>query len=108
MRLLVRSVLPPDRFEIVGEAVDAAGAIEAAHTLRPDIVVLDQRMPDATGVEAAHAILSEQPKLLIVLFSAYLTPETIDDATTAGIRLCLSKDRIFDLADQLSELAGAA
>jgi DNA-binding NarL/FixJ family response regulator len=109
MRLLLRNVLTADRgFEIVGEAVDGETAIRAAADLKPDAIVLDHRMPDLTGVDAAQSILADRPDTVIVLFSAHLDADIRSDAATAGIRECVSKANLFDLPARLAQLLGAA
>lgn len=109
MRLLLRAVLErSNRFEVVGEAFDGASAVEAARQLKPELVVLDYRMPDANGVEVARMILAEHPGLPILLFSAIVDENMQADAARAGIGACLSKERLFDLPARLVELAGAA
>lgn len=109
MRLLLRAVLQPSKgFEVVGEAVDGASAIEAARELQPELIVLDYRMPDRNGVEVARAILAEHPGLPILLFSAFVNEDVQADAARVGIGACLSKERVFDLPARLTQLAGAA
>lgn len=109
MRLLLRSVLERSKaFEVVGEAVDGASAVEAARRLQPELVVLDYRMPDANGVEVARTILAEHPGLPILLFSAFVDENVQADAARVGIGACLSKERLFELPARLGELAGAA
>jgi DNA-binding NarL/FixJ family response regulator len=109
MRLLLRAVLERAQgFEIVGEAVDGASAVEQARQLQPELVVLDYRMPDANGVDVARTILAENPGLPILLFSALVDENMQADAARVGIGACLSKERLFDLPARLVELAGAA
>lgn len=109
MRLLLRTVLDRSKgFEVVGEAVDGASAIEAARRLQPELIVLDYRMPDCNGVDVARSILAEYPGLPILLFSAFVNENVQADAARAGIGACLSKERLFDLPARLAELAGAA
>ena len=109
MRLLLRTVLERSKdFEVIGEAVDGASAVEAARQLQPELVVLDYRMPDANGVDVARAMLAEHPGLPILLFSAFVDETVQADAALVGIGACLSKERLFDLPARLVELAGAA
>ena len=109
MRLLLRTVLQKaEGFEVVGEAFDGASAIEATRELKPELLVLDYRMTDCTGMEVARTILEEHPGLPILLFSAFVTEEVQSDAAEAGISACLSKERLFELPARLAELAGAA
>jgi len=100
MRALVRLLLDLEQLVVVvGEAVSSAGAVATWRTLRPDIVVLDYRMEDATGFEAARQILEEDSGTVIVVFSAYLSDENIAEAKRLGIRACVSKDQLRQLTD---------
>lgn len=106
MRLLVRTVLSNAAgLEVVGEAGSGQEAIEAVRDLDPDIVVLDYRMPDLTGVEVAQRLLAESPDRVIVILSAFLNDATVDEAGRVGVRSCLRKDRMFDLPAELRRIA---
>ena len=108
MRLLVRATLgSDDRLDVVAEAEDGTGALEQFRSLRPDVCILDYRMPGLSGLEAASQILAEQPDAKILLFSAYLTPEVTDAARELGVG-CLRKDLFMDLPDTVVELARAS
>ena len=63
-RASARELLEAEGFEVVGEAEDAASAVEAARRLRPDIVLLDIQLPDADGVQVSREIGTEngQPR----------------------------------------------
>ena len=69
-RASARAVLEADGFEIVGEANDAASALTAAHDLKPDIVLLDVQLPDATGFDVCEFLCGEYPLPEIVLVSS--------------------------------------
>lgn len=69
-RASARAVLEADGFEIVGEANDAASALTAAHDLKPDIVLLDVQLPDATGFDVCEFLCGEHPLPDIVLVSS--------------------------------------
>ncbi|HEU5084084.1 MAG TPA: response regulator transcription factor [Acidimicrobiales bacterium] len=108
MRLLVRATLGGDsRLDVVAEAEDGTGAVEAFRELQPDVCVLDYRMPGMSGLEAGTQILAEQPDAKVLLFSAYLTPEITDAADQLGMR-CLRKDLFMDLPTAVMELANGA
>lgn len=65
---LVRSV---DEFELVGEAESGEQAVEMAAILRPELVLMDVRLPGIDGAEATRRILEELPATRIVLVSSY-------------------------------------
>lgn len=110
MRFLVRSVIEAANhgLEVAGEACDGASAIEQWRASRPEVVVIDNRMPGMTGLETAEQILAEHPEQRIILFSAYLDPETTAEATRVGIDLCLAKSDFGRLPEALWRLAPPA
>jgi DNA-binding NarL/FixJ family response regulator len=105
MRLLVRATLGGDaRLDVVAEAEDGTTAVDAFRSTRPDVCVLDYRMPGLTGLEAGTQILEEDPGTKVVLFSAYLSSEITAAADRLGM-CCLRKDLFMDLPTTVMELA---
>jgi DNA-binding NarL/FixJ family response regulator len=70
-RRMVRALLESEGFEVIGEAADGASAIEAAKTLRPDVVLLDVYLPDVNGFEVVTALTKDGPHPAIVLTSSH-------------------------------------
>jgi len=68
-RRCVRELLEADGFVVVGEAGDVRGALEAGLALRPDVVLLDVRLPDGSGVDVAVAMHAWADSPIIVLTS---------------------------------------
>ncbi|HSL16705.1 MAG TPA: response regulator transcription factor [Methylomirabilota bacterium] len=68
-RALVGLLAAQDDMEVVAEAADGASAIRAARRLRPDVVVMDVKMPGMSGAEATSTILAELPEIAIVVLS---------------------------------------
>jgi CheY-like chemotaxis protein len=68
-RLLARQLLETDGFTVVGEAADAQGALGAALELRPDVVLLDVRLPDGSGVDVARTMRTWAAPPMVVLTS---------------------------------------
>ena len=110
IRLLVRSVmdLAGDRFVIVAEATDGVEAVDRWRGLEgppvPDVIILDNRMPNRTGLEVAEDILRERPDQRIVLFSAFLDDRVRAEAEKAGITACLTKEDVGQLPTLLDTL----
>ena len=79
-----------DDFEVVGEAVDGHDAIEAARRLRPDVVLIDIRMPRLDGVEATRTLAAEGFKVLIL--TTFDLDEYLFNGVKAGASGFLLKD----------------
>src|SRR5204863_4195480 len=72
-------------FELVGSAASAEEAIELVGRLRPDLALLDVRMPGVGGIEAARRIVGSRPETVVVLVSAMNEDELPSAATTCGV-----------------------
>jgi DNA-binding NarL/FixJ family response regulator len=69
-RRFARRLLEAAGFTVVDEAEDGASALAAARALRPDVVLLDVLLPDASGIELAELLAAEPPAPLVVLTSS--------------------------------------
>lgn len=103
IRFLIRLTieLANEGLAVSGEAASGAAAIESWHAERPEVIVLDNRMPGMSGLEVAEKILSEDPEQSIILYSAYLDEETVAEAARIGIRQCLAKGDYSKLPEEL-------
>ena len=99
MRSLLRAVIEAanDGLAVAGEARSGSEAVEQWRTHAPDVVIMDNRMPDRSGLDVAAEMLAERPDQSIILFSAFLDDDTISRAEELGIRACLSKERYDEL-----------
>jgi len=88
-RLVLES--QPD-FEVVGEAADGQAALAAAQRLRPDVVLMDVRMPRMDGVEATRRIVEKQTGSRIVMLTTFDLDEYVYAALRAGACGFLLKD----------------
>jgi two-component system response regulator DevR len=79
-------------FEIVGEAATVAEAVTLAKRTAPDVVVLDVRLPDGSGVEACREIRAERPECRVVMLTSYADEEAVVASIMAGASGYLLKD----------------
>ena len=87
--------------EIVGAAEDGSEAVELARELRPDVVLMDYRLPGMDGVEATAALLAAYPRAAVIGLTASANVRERQALTEAGAIDCLSKD------DDLDEIVAA-
>lgn len=83
IRLDIVEILRDNDYEVVGEAGDGETAIALARELRPDLVVMDVKMPKLDGISAAKQ-LSDEHIAPVVLLTAFSQKELVDRATEAG------------------------
>ena len=87
--------LQPD-MTVVAEAANGAQAVELFRQHRPDVALLDLRMPVMNGVEAAASIRQEFPRAGLIALTTYGGDEDIRRALAAGVRSYLTKDVLHD------------
>jgi two-component system, NarL family, response regulator DevR len=73
-----------EHFQVVAEAGTAAEAVEMARKFEPDLVVMDVRLPDGSGIEACREIRSEFPNTKVVILTSYPDEEAVLSAIIAG------------------------
>jgi DNA-binding NarL/FixJ family response regulator len=95
--------------EIVGEAGDGAAAIAEAERLRPDVVLMDVRMPELDGIAATRGIVAlDGPPVRVLLLSTFDLEEYLVEAVRAGVSGITLKDTPPDeLADAIGAVARA-
>jgi DNA-binding NarL/FixJ family response regulator len=71
-------------FQVVAEAGTVAEAIEAARRFQPELVVMDVRLPDGSGIEACRDIRAEMPTTRVVILTSYPDEEAVFSAIVAG------------------------
>jgi len=78
--------------EVVGAAADGAEAVTLVQAVRPDVVLMDLRMPRCDGVEATRRLRSAAPEVKVVVLTTYSDDRSVLDALRAGARGYLTKD----------------
>lgn len=84
IRLDLREMLTNLGYDVIGEAGDGQTAMDLARKLRPDLVVMDIKMPDVDGITAAEALTRERIAP-VVLLTAYSDQVLVDRAKEAGV-----------------------
>ncbi|WP_375478517.1 response regulator [uncultured Jatrophihabitans sp.] len=110
MRFLARAVLEDSDIVVAGEAASGPEAIEKLRELEappvPTVILLDNQMPGPSGLETAERILAVLPEQLIVLFSAFLAPDIVEQAKRIGITTCVSKNEAVNLSSIVLDVIG--
>jgi DNA-binding NarL/FixJ family response regulator len=95
----------PD-ISVIGEAADGAEAVRLTRRLRPDVVLMDVRMPGTDGIEATRRIVAETPESRVLVLTTYDLDEYAFTALRYGASGFLLKDaRPADLADAIRAVA---
>ena len=81
----------PD-IEVVGVACDGQEALEMAHKLSPDVVLMDLQMPIVDGITAIGALTVELPEISVIALTTFQEPQQVTAALAAGARGYLVKD----------------
>jgi DNA-binding NarL/FixJ family response regulator len=93
VRIGLRKILDvePD-LDVVGEAFDGAQAVDAAERLRPDVVLMDIRMPVLDGIEATRRIVAGRPLTRVLMLTTFGLDTYVYDALRAGASGFMLKD----------------
>jgi response regulator NasT len=83
-RMDIREMLENLGYSVVGEAGDGVAAVNLARDLRPDLILMDIKMPELDGIDAASAISGEQ-LAPVLLLTAYSDRDFVDRAVEAGV-----------------------
>jgi DNA-binding NarL/FixJ family response regulator len=71
-------------FALVGDADTAAGAVQAARTHEPDVVIMDVRLPDGSGIDACRQIRSDNPSTRVIMLTSFSDEDAVIAAILAG------------------------
>jgi DNA-binding NarL/FixJ family response regulator len=103
----LREMLEVDGMAVVGETTDGDGAVALARELAPDIVVIDLKMPKASGIDALRQILTASPHAHVVVLTVSADQADVLEALTAGACGYLLKDTQADeLVGGIRQAAG--
>ncbi len=86
MRQMIREIIEPEGYEVVGEATDGVEAVEQYEQLHPDLVTMDIVMPKRSGIDAVKGILKQSPDACVVMCSALGQETLVMEALQAGAK----------------------
>ena len=96
-----------DEIDVVGSVASGDNAPSVVAELKPDVVLMDYRMPGLNGAEATRAVLDAYPETKVVCLSASVTAQEVKEVLAAGAVACVTKDEDFDrLVATVREAAG--
>jgi DNA-binding NarL/FixJ family response regulator len=107
LRALLGAVLADYGVVIVGEAGTGREGVELAYRLRPDVVLMDLRMPELDGIAATRLLSESLPSTAVIVLSAYDDPALISEARQAGASAYLVKGCRASLLVEAIEKAAA-
>src|SRR5579872_594652 len=81
-----------ERVDVVGQAVDGAEAVKQAARLKPDVVLMDIKMPDVDGIEATRQIVESVPGTKVLILTTFDTDSQVIQALKAGASGYVLKD----------------
>ncbi|BBY46013.1 hypoxia response regulator transcription factor DosR/DevR [Mycolicibacterium celeriflavum] len=104
-RGLVDLLASDPELKVVGEAGSVAEAMARIPALRPDVAVLDVRLPDGNGIELCRDLLSDLPELRCLILTSYTSDEAMLDAILAGASGFVIKDiKGMELAQAIKDV----
>jgi two-component system chemotaxis response regulator CheY len=86
MRQMIRDIIEPEGFEVVGEASDGVEVVEKFKELHPDLVMMDIVMPKRSGIDAVKGIVAMDPTARVVMCSALGQETLVMEAIQSGAK----------------------
>jgi DNA-binding NarL/FixJ family response regulator len=93
---LARLLNEDERVEVVGQAVDGQDAVKQAAKLKPDVVLMDLKMPGVDGIEATRQIIEADPAIKVLILTTFETDSNVIQALKAGASGYVLKDSTAD------------
>jgi two-component system response regulator DevR len=89
---LIAMLQPEPDFDVVGQTGRGAGVVELVEATRADVVLLDARLPDVSGVEVCRRLSDSHPEVSVVILTTYTDPDLVQECIQAGARGYVVKD----------------
>lgn len=84
VRMGLTALLEDSEFEVVSESGSVAEAVEKSRLTSPDVILMDVRLPDGSGIEACRQILLHQPNVHVLMLTSYADEEAVLHSIEAG------------------------
>ena len=102
IRILLKDILSMADYDIVGEAVDGADALEKYEKLQPDVLLLDLAMPKLCGLEVLEKLQPKYPEMKVIVITANGSDKVYRDCKKLGAIGYI--DKPFDFKDVLAQI----
>jgi DNA-binding NarL/FixJ family response regulator len=89
---LMAMLQPEPDFDVVGQTGRGEGVVELVEATRADVVLLDARLPDVSGVEVCRRLSDSHPEVSVVILTTYTDPDLVQECIQAGARGYVVKD----------------
>jgi two-component system response regulator DevR len=89
---LLAMLQPEPDFDVVGQTGRGGGVVELVEATRADVVLLDARLPDVSGVEVCRRLTHSHPEVSVVILTTYTDPDLVQECIQAGARGYVVKD----------------
>ncbi|MBO8157950.1 response regulator [Thermosyntropha sp.] len=104
IRRLLEELFKREGWEVI-LAADGREAVAKTAEFKPDIVLMDMKMPNMNGIEAVKRILTDYGDINIIMMTAYGEMEVAKEALKAGVKECITKPfDIFELVEMVNDL----
>jgi two-component system chemotaxis response regulator CheY len=91
MRTIIKDALVGAGFEVIGQASDGESAIDMALDLQPDIITLDNILPDMLGLDVLKVLKKEEVNAKVIMISAVGQQSVVDEGLKLGLEAYLIK-----------------
>ena len=102
IRILLKDVLTMENYDIVGEAIDGADALEKYEQLQPDVLLLDLAMPKMSGLEVLEKLQPKYPQMKVIVITANGSDQVYKECKKYGAIGYI--DKPFDFKDVLAQI----
>ena len=105
MRMMIKDILTKNGYNVAGEAENGAKAVEKYNEVKPDLVLMDNTMPEMDGIQALKKIKENDPSALVIMCSAMGQQAMVIESIQAGAKDFIVKpfqaDRVLEAVQKV-------